>query len=186
MKFIRKYWSNLAIVLIIVILTIPQARREIQVFLNQLLASTPTKVLEEDQKQLSNYHLQLEDIYGRRKNLNESKNRVVFINYWATWCPPCIAEMPDLEELFQKYHEQIDFYFITNDEPDKILKFMQENTYSFPVYFSQTKLPSVLYSNALPTSYVIAKDGKIVFDKAGAANWTSDRFTKDLEQLIAE
>ena len=186
MKFIRKYWSNILIVLVIILLTIPQTRKEIQVFVSQLLASTPAEVATKNQKQLENYYWKLEDPYGRWKNLEESKNKVVFINYWATWCPPCIAEMPDLEELYQAYKAQVDFYFVTNDDPEKVSIFMKKHEYTFPIYFSTSKTPDVLSSNALPTTYVISKNGKIVFDKTGTANWTSDRFTTVLDKLIAE
>ena len=139
-----------------------------------------------NRKQLDNYYWKLEDPYGRWKNLEDSKNKVVFINFWATWCPPCIAEMPDLEELYQKYQQQVDFYFVTNDEPEKVMEFLKKKDYSFPVYFSTSKTPEVLSSNALPTTYVISKNGKIVFDKTGTANWNSARFTTALEKLIAE
>ena len=111
---------------------------------------------------------------------------MVFINYWATWCPPCIAEMPDLEKLYQRYQDQVDFYFVTNDDPEKVRSFMNKHEYTFPIYFSTGKKPKNLSSDSLPTTYVIAKDGKIVFDKTGTANWNSDRFTTVLDHLIAE
>jgi len=150
MKLVRKHWSNILIILVIILFTIPQTRTEIQIFVNRLLASTPAKIEVKDQKELTSYYWPLEDPYGRRKNLESSKNKVIFMNYWATWCPPCIAEMPDLEKLYQR------------------------------------KKPENLYSNSLPKTYVIAKDGKIVFDKTGTANWNSDRFTTVLDDLISE
>ena len=186
MKFVRKHWSNILIILVIILLTIPQTRTEIQIFVNRLLASTPAKIEVENQKKITSYYWPLEDPYGRRKNLEHSKNKVVFMNYWATWCPPCIAEMPDLEKLYQQYGDQVDFYFVTSDDPEKVRNFMSKHEYTFPVYFSTGKKPENLSSNSLPTTYVIAKNGKIVFDKTGTANWNSDRFTSVLDHLIAE
>ena len=73
-------------------------------------------------------------IDGQKINLSELKGKVVLLNYWATWCPPCIAEMPDLEELYQAYKTQVDFYFVTNDDPEKVSIFMKKHEYTFPIY----------------------------------------------------
>jgi len=186
MKFIRKHWSNILIVGVIILLTIPQTRTSLSVFVNKILASTPAEVAPQNQREVTNYYWSLEDRYGARFNFETSKNKVVFINYWATWCPPCIAEMPDLEDLYQKYHTEIDFYFITNDDPLKVEAFMKKNNYNFPVYYSKSNVPTNLESSALPTTYVLSKKGKVVFDKVGAANWNSDRFTTVLDKLIVE
>jgi len=186
MKFIRKYWSNILIVGVILLLTFPQTRTFISTKVNQLLASSPAEVSEENQRELKNYHWRLEDAYGKWTQLSESKGKVVFINFWATWCPPCIAEMPDLNNLYKQYNGKVDFYFVAQDEPEKVAAFMKKNDYDFPVYFAKANPPKEISSPALPTTYVISKNGKIVFDKTGAANWDSDRFKIVLERLLEE
>lgn len=118
----------------------------------------------------------LTDQYGNQHTLSEYKGKVVFINFWATWCPPCKKELPDIEELYKEYNLNMDdvvFIGITNPSSDdypnnsdgsieEINAFLEENGYTFPVLFDETgDVLSDYNISAFPTTFMIDKEGKI-------------------------
>ncbi|NLC19681.1 MAG: redoxin domain-containing protein [Clostridiales bacterium] len=118
----------------------------------------------------------LVDQNGTTHTLSDYKGKVVFLNFWATWCPPCKKELPDIEELYREYGENssdVIFLSITNpvsDEypnnaditKDKIIDFIKENDISFPVLFDETgEVLSKYYISAFPTTFLIDTDGNI-------------------------
>lgn len=110
---------------------------------------------------------------------------VVVINYWATWCPPCIAEMPNFQNVYEEYGNRVKFLFLTTDSKEITDKFLEKNGYSFPV-FVYNQLPAPLNHNSIPTSFVLNRKSEIVFSHTGAYKWDSDSFKEFLEKLIAE
>ena len=116
------------------------------------------------------------DQYGNEHILSNYKGKVVFLNFWATWCPPCKEEMPIIEELYKEFGENKNDVIIlgitnpvTEENPngqdkniDEIKYFLQENNYSFPTVFDKT---GIYFDNfkirAFPTTYIIGKDGEI-------------------------
>ncbi|WP_407536673.1 cytochrome c biogenesis protein CcdA [Cetobacterium somerae] len=116
------------------------------------------------------------DQYGNEHILSNYKGKVVFLNFWATWCPPCKEEMPTIEELYKEFGENKNNVIIlgitnpvTEENPngqdkniDEIKYFLQENNYSFPTVFDKT---GIYFDNfkirAFPTTYIIGKDGEI-------------------------
>lgn len=116
------------------------------------------------------------DQYGNEHILSNYKGKVVFLNFWATWCPPCKEEMPTIEELYKEFGENKNDVIIlgitnpvTEENPngqdkniDEIKYFLQENNYSFSTVFDKT---GIYFDNfkirAFPTTYIIGKDGEI-------------------------
>ena len=121
---------------------------------------------------------------GEDINFNQSKDKVVIINYWATWCAPCIAEMPSLQELYTEFKDDVDFYFVTNDEPQKVNTFMSKNDYDMPSYRQRSQAPQILQSSSLPTTYMISKKGEIIMKKIGSANWSSDKVKNTIRENL--
>lgn len=186
MKFLRKNWSNILLLLFIILLLIPQTRKPLQVGVNRLISFSPSAVAEDQRQTLKDYHWTLVNMNEEPVNLNQSLGEVVVINIWATWCPPCIAEMPSFQKLYNQYGERIDFYFISSEETEKIQMFLDKKNYRLPVYQPLTQAPHALNSNSLPTTYVISRKGTIVVNKTGAANWNDSGFKDLLEDLIEE
>lgn len=116
------------------------------------------------------------DQYGNEHILSNYKGKVVFLNFWATWCPPCKEEILTIEELYKEFKENKNDVIIlgitnpvTEENPngqdkniDEIKYFLQENNYSFPTVFDKT---GIYFDNfkirAFPTTYIIGKDGEI-------------------------
>lgn len=183
---LKKHWSNLLIAIVIVLLFIPQTAMPIKVFFSRLISFSPSEISEEKRVQLERYQWQLVTPEGETANLVSSEEKVILINFWATWCPPCVAEMPSLQNLYNQFGDRVDFYFVSMESPDKLNSFMNKNGYDFPVYIPKQQVPEAIESYSLPTTYVISKSGKIVVDKTGAANWDSEKTHQLLVRLLAE
>lgn len=186
MKFLKKNWSNILFILFIILLLVPQTRKPIQVTLNRLIAFSPSEISEEKRVVLKDYDWKLGDLKGNVADFGESRGEVAIVNIWATWCPPCIAEMPSFQELYDDYGQKVDFYFVSSEEEEKLQQFLTKKKYELPVFQPYSNTPEQLRSNSLPTTYVISKSGEIVVDKKGAANWNDSSFRKLLDELLKE
>jgi len=186
MKFIKKNWSNILFGAFIVLMIIPQTRMPIQVFIQRFVSFSPSEIDEEDRTALKDYNWNLASLDSGKVNFSKSEGKIIIINFWATWCPPCVAEMPELQELYDTYGDRVDFYFITNEESKTINFFLDKKGYDLPVYIQIEQSPQVLESSSLPTTYLISKSGEIVMRKTGAASWNSDKVHQVLDKLLAE
>lgn len=185
-KFIKKNWSNVLIIAIIGLLFIPQTGIPIKVFISRLISLSPSEISIEKRETLDTYDWQLETLEGEKVNLSSSEGKVMLINFWATWCAPCIAEMPSLQGLYSEYQDKVDFYFVSMESSARVGAFMEKNGYDFPVYIPKQQVPNALDNGSLPTTYIISKDGKIAVEKTGAANWNSDKTRGILDALLNE
>ena len=186
MKYLKKHWSNILFGLFIILMIIPQTRMPIQVFLQRIISFSPSEIDKDERTALKDYHWNLGTINSETINFNQSEGKVIVVNFWATWCPPCIAEMPELQELYDTYNDKVDLYFITNDPPEKVKLFLKSNGYDLPVYFQIEKAPKILESSSLPTTYLLSKNGDVVIKKIGAASWNSDKVHQTIDRLLAE
>ena len=128
------------------------------------------------------------DENGRVVSLAEFEGNVVFLNVWATWCPPCIAEMPSIQTLYNemKSVDNISFVLVTMDEEfEKAGQFMERRGYSMPIYHYRTRSRQTYDSTVIPTTYVITKDGRLALEKRGLARYDTPEF-KDFLLELAE
>ena len=91
--------------------------------------------------------------------LGSFEGEVIVINYWATWCPPCIAEMPNFQEVYNAYGEEVRFIFATSDEQSKVEAFMTKNGYDLPIYYYQY-LPEAFMHSSIPTTFIVNRKGE--------------------------
>ena len=177
--------KNILFLVVILLLIIPQTRQPIQVLLHKGLALfSPSIENVEDVEQISSYNWQLESINGESFNFEDTKHKVVLVNLWATWCPPCIAEMPSMQALYKDYKDQVDFVFISNEDRERIYEFLVHEGYSFPVYKPTTKAPETFNVRSIPRTFLIDRNGNIIIDKSGAANWNSETVRATIDELI--
>jgi len=140
------------------------------------------------------YDFTLTDQYGNTHTLSDYKGKVVFLNFWASWCGPCKKEMPDIEELYQKYNlnqDEVVFLGVANpkskdyphnsdEEKDEILKFLDENGYTFPTVFDETgEILMNYYITAFPTTFMINKEGNVM-------GYIPGMMTKDIMESVIE
>ncbi|PKV75154.1 TlpA disulfide reductase family protein [Pontibacter ramchanderi] len=123
------------------------------------------------------------DLNGKTVNFESLKGKVVFLNIWATWCPPCIAEMPNIHSLYKKMDpNKVAFVMLSVDEGGmaKVKKFIDKKGYTFPVYMPAGQFPQEFYSTAIPTTFIISPDGKIVSKQEGMAEYD----TKEVREFL--
>lgn len=142
------------------------------------------KIDQNERVKLNSYDWQLISLKKKVVNFDSFKGKVVVVNYWATWCPPCIAEMPSFEKLYTDYKKDVVFLFIANDDQYKVEQFIKKNKYKIPVYFMTSENPEELESSSLPTTYIINKSGEIVVEKVGAADWNSGTIRDILDAAV--
>lgn len=114
------------------------------------------------------------DEAGESYKLSEFEGKPVVLNFWASWCGPCKSEMPDFQEAYQRYGEDIHFLIVNmtdgyQETMEKALTFISENGYNFPVYYDTDMEAAKAYRvYSIPTTYFIDKDGYIIAQGRGA------------------
>jgi thiol-disulfide isomerase/thioredoxin len=127
------------------------------------LLSTPTAVPS----------FSMRDLDGRTISSDSLRGKVTIINFWATWCPPCRAEIPDLVALQEKYRDQLQVIGISQDEvgPDAVRKFATEQHMNYPIVMSTPELEKIFTGiYALPTSFIVDRTQQIVQKHVGMLN----------------
>ncbi|MCX7820212.1 MAG: TlpA family protein disulfide reductase [Brevinematales bacterium] len=110
------------------------------------------------------YNITGEDIFGNKVELYSFKGRVILLNFWATWCPPCKAEIPDLIKLQNDYKDKLIVFGISVDQDgvEVVKKFYKENKLNYPVVMlTEDILNNYGGVSAIPTSFVINKKGEL-------------------------
>ncbi len=113
------------------------------------------------------------DLNGRTINSVDFRGKVVIVNFWATWCPPCRAEIPDLIKLQDRYRDQLVVLGVSEDEgpPESVLTFVADQKMNYPVVMVTPELRKIFRGvTALPTTFVLDRDGKIVKKHVGLLN----------------
>ncbi len=169
--------------LLILAMVIPASRRTMSSFVVRQTLISPresakTIFLDDDDWQFS-----VMSYDGEFFNLKDFEGKPVFINYWATWCPPCIAELPSIQNLYNQYRDKVHFIFISNENPDVVKAFMERRGYDLPLYAHAGPVPDAFESSVLPTTFVIGAGGRIVLYKTGAARWDSKKVFRLMDRL---
>ena len=184
---VKKSWIvNIAFFLCVLVLFFTPIGFKVKVMASRLLSGSAALVKEKMQVSLDTYSWELVDLDQRTFNLESQKGEVILVNFWATWCPPCVAEMPSMQELYRDYGEKVSFMFVTEDVPEKVENFLKKRDFDLPVYYPRSQQPAMLSSKLLPTTYIIYKEGKIVVAETGAADWNSPKTRKLLDALLLE
>lgn len=131
----------------------------------------------------------LEDQYGNVHTMADYKGKIIFLNFWATWCPPCRAEMPEIQEIYEEYGEnQSDVVVLGVASPDtgregnveSIAAFLEENNYTYPVVMDTGGSLAYYYGiSAYPTTFMIDSSGNVY-------GYVTGQITKDIMQSIIE
>lgn len=184
MKLFKNQWSNIIIAVLILVLIIPGTRKPLQIFVNKIFSFSPSVTSEDERSSIANYEWSLERNNRERVNLTEYEGQVVLVNFWATWCPPCIAEMPSFQELYGDYQDKVVFLFVSSEDHKTVRGFLDRKNYSLPAYRPLSQAPQPLNGKTLPTTYLIDKNGDIVIQKVGAADWNSENVRSTIDNLL--
>jgi len=122
---------------------------------------------------MADYSWQLTALDGRELSFSEFQGKVVFLNVWATWCGPCVAEMPAIQRLHNAVStEGIALVLVSDEDAADVKRFVEKRGYTFPVFLSR-KLPEVFESGVIPATFVVSRQGQVVLSHTGAAEWDS-------------
>lgn len=130
--------------------------------------------------------METKNIEGNDIDFKDVKRKVVFLNLWATWCPPCIAEFQGIQNLYDDYKDKVEFIMVSSESPKIIQKFLNNKGYQIPVFNPLTNYPNEFNARSIPRTYIIDKNGYVVVDKKGAANWNSAKIRRQLNKLLIE
>ncbi|MHB9151932.1 MAG: TlpA disulfide reductase family protein [Spirochaetales bacterium] len=126
------------------------------------------------------------NLAGAEKARANAKGKIVLLNFWATWCPPCKEEIPSIEALSQAMKGKNFEVFAVNlgDDSATVKSFVAEHKLSFPIYLDPKNLLSGTYaSQGIPTTYLLDKDGRFIAGMVGAYNYSNPDFMSLLDEL---
>lgn len=133
----------------------------------------PAQSRDSERKELLAPGFELPDLSGNKVALEDFRGKVVLINFWTTWCPYCVVEMPEIEKTYQKYKEQGFVVLAINmtdqeENPQDPVKFMAEKKYTFPVLLDKRGEIAPLYGvSNIPTSLIVGPQGQLLDAKIG-------------------
>lgn len=122
---------------------------------------------------------------GEKVNMEQYKGKVIFMNIWATWCPPCIAEMPGINELYNKVKEE-DIIFLmlsVDDDFEKAKRFKKKKGFDFEILMLDGPFPEMYYTQSIPTTFVINAGGELALAHMGMADYDTADFKDFLLNL---
>ena len=127
---------------------------------------------------------------GNVHRLSELKGKVVVIDFWGTWCPGCVEEMPTLQRLYEEYRSnpRVAFVIVSqNDTPAKVKAFVEKNHLTMPIYYIESNQPpKPLAPSAWPATYFVSPDGMLRGVHLGGADWSDLSVQKYIEHLEQE
>ena len=139
-----------------------------------------------NEQQTADYNLSLIGFDDRLVSLNDFRGKTILLNFWASWCPPCRAEMPTIQNLYSKMKNKSDVVFVLvsldNNLP-KAKEFIKDEEFTFPVYYLNSSLPQIYDTGTIPSTFVISKEGKIVARRVGMADYNSKKFIDFLNSM---
>lgn len=131
---------------------------------------------------------QLKTVDGRSIRLSDLKGKVVLVNFWATWCPPCKQEMPSMERLYARLHNQgleILAVNIESDGDEVLPEFLRQHPHTFPILMDLEGDVQQTYGVfRFPETFVVDKTGKVVQHIIGGRDWTSRDIVSALKKLL--
>lgn len=174
MNFLKKNWIVfLLTVLLVSVLLIPDVRD----FMSNQITNNASLEKVENEVTFSpeELNLQLKGVNVPDANLADFKDKLIFLNFWGTWCPPCRAEYPSIQKLYDAKKDKVQFVLVAmQDQEEAVKKFLAENKYTTPVYLATSPISEKMLPKSFPTTYIIGKNGRILKKEEYASDWNSD------------
>jgi thiol-disulfide isomerase/thioredoxin len=176
-SFLKKYWLDFLLAAALFILLFSTGSKSW--LLNKLLYTGLFNARTDIPSAIKAPEIQFQDSRGRIISTRQLLGKAVFLNFWATWCPPCLAEMPGINELHNDLRQDTNIVFLMVDVDGDLKKssaFMTGHGYELPVYSSLGAMPAEIMSGTTPTTVIISPDGRIVHRKEGMSRYNTTAF----------
>ncbi len=145
--------------------------------------------LQPPKQKVESIDFELQDLSGTTRRLSDFKGKVVFLNFWATWCGPCRFEMPSMEKLYQRFKAKGLVVVAVNlqEDRDSAKRFVEEHELSFPVLLDTTGRIGATYgARSIPTTYLVDRAGFVLAGTIGTREWDTEDYISLFEKLLAE
>ncbi len=135
----------------------------------------------------ADYQWSIRPLGGSATTLEEHRGKVLFIHMWATWCEPCVTEMGGIQalrdSLEEEEEEDIVFLLVSPEESRAVHQFRRMYGFDLPFFLEVQEMPDAFGLEALPTTFIVDRAGRIVLKRRGAANWDQDEVRRFLRGL---
>lgn len=124
---------------------------------------------------------------GKPINIKDFAGSYVVLNFWATWCPPCKAEMPSMETFYKTFKDKnlTIFAISTGEKPETVKAFIKANPHSFPIGLdSSGQLGAIFAGRGIPTTYIVDPEGKAVAGTIGGRDWMDKKTVEAFQKLL--
>lgn len=188
--WIRKNWSTVIMIAVLILLWgSPDAKAWVmrQMISTGLFNSKIEEKTEKSSLLPPNFSVRNEN--GEITETSQLRGKVIFINFWASWCPPCRAEFPSVQKFYDAYKTNQNLVFLTVNLDDEMIlgkNYLQKEKFTIPFLVPNSSIPKELYNGSIPTTIVLDKTGKIRMHHSGMADYSKDSFYQEIEQLLKE
>ncbi len=133
----------------------------------------------------------LKDLNGDTVSMEGLRGKVVFLNVWATWCPPCREEMPSIEKLYDEFRDHKDFVILAvsqdSDGSKAVAPFVKQHGYHFPILLDPKNMVGEEYEvSGIPETFIIDRDGRIVAHHVGPFDWSRHDVEEAVQELLSD
>lgn len=191
--WIKKNWSTVLLVLVFIVLLVNKdaktwLMRQIVstgILNSDIATETKTKDHNEVPEAIVDFKVRKED--GTEVSTANLKGKVVFINFWASWCPPCRAEFPSIQKFYEKYKSNPDLVFLIvnlDDNPELGKAYLNDKNFTLPFLVPAGDIPTQYFSGSLPTTVVLDKNGQIQLHHQGMADYSKESFYEQINELL--
>lgn len=187
MRFVSRFLIPL---ILIMVLVVPDFRSTVSHYIQGAALQSGimnASAISLESKEKFDFEFKLKKLNGEVVDFNSYRGKVIFINLWATWCGPCRAEMPTIQQLYESMDQtKIAFIILSIDEPQlesKVKKYISDRGFQFPVFTPAGYLPQQLNIPSIPTTFIIDKEGNIAQKEVGMRNYNTTKFKKFLDGL---
>ncbi len=129
------------------------------------------------------------DRAGKKINLTDEKDRILVVHFWATWCPPCVEEIPALTKFWEQYKGRADvsLYAVSVDKDWKTVDdFLKKTPSDLPLYHDPGEGTARRFGTTqYPETYIVNRAGRVIFRVQGAVDWSNPELKSRIEQMIA-
>ena len=177
---------NIVYLVFLIVLLALMAIKPLRDFVSEQMAMSPTVSKINNETLLSDdvLNIDLKGINTSSTNLKNLRGKVLFLNFWGTWCPPCRTEWPTIQKLYELREDKLEFVLIAmQDQEEDVKKFLKENNYTVPVYIAESPLDPKVLPVAFPTTYLIGKDGRILKKEDSSMDWSKDSVLEFIDNV---
>jgi thiol-disulfide isomerase/thioredoxin len=119
--------------------------------------------------------------------MEEFRGKVIFLNQWATWCMPCVMEMPSIDKLYRSIDPQeVAFVLVTDEDAEEVRDFLDGKEWDLPIYLVEDEVPEGLASESIPYTTIVNPEGRIRFTHGGSGNYDTDSAREFLRTLTEQ